>query len=111
MTVVVAHQVGDPLDPTVEEGVGVRRAVRADPQHFQRLAVVQLAGDRPPGDGDADEFAVDGSPDGELAADRGQAVPVVLGDELVRFSQMQGIASMPVCKLDDAEIRPQERPA
>jgi hypothetical protein len=41
------------------------------------------------GDGDPDELAVLGSAEGELAAGRGQAVPMVQGDELVRFSQVK----------------------
>ena len=67
----------------------MRRAVRADPQHFQRLAVVQPAGYRPAGDGHADELAVQRSAEGELAADRGPVVPVMLGDELIGFLQMK----------------------
>jgi len=85
----ITHQEGGPLNPPVQETVGVRRAVRADPQDFQRLAVVQPPGHGPPGDGHADQFPVLGSAEGELAPRRGQVVPVVLGDELVGFFQVK----------------------
>ena len=60
-----------------------------DPQDFERLAVIEPAGHGPAGDGDPDQLAVLGSAEGELAADRGQVVPVVLGDKLVGFSKVK----------------------
>jgi hypothetical protein len=55
---------------------------------------------RPPGDGHADDLAVLGSAEGDLAADRGQAAPVALSDELVGISQVQGNGIHALCNLD-----------
>lgn len=59
-----------------------------------------MAAHGPASDGNADEFADLRSADGELAANTEKVMTVVLGDELVGFSQVQGTAFTPVCKLD-----------
>lgn len=73
----------------VGEAVSVGRPVRADPQDFQGLAIVQLAGHRPFGDGYADELPIHGSAEGKLAASHRQVVPMVAADESVSFSEVK----------------------
>jgi hypothetical protein len=86
----VAHQPGDPSAPGVEEGASVGSAVRGDTKDFQGLAVIESAAHGPAGASDPDQSAVLRSAEGEFAADRRVAVPVVLGDELVGLPKVKG---------------------
>ncbi len=96
----------DPLVAQAAGGLGaagVRRAVRADPKDFKGQAVVEAAADGATGDGDPDDLAgAVRSAHGELPADRGQVMPVVLHDERVGVSEMKwdcqhAVYRQPVC--------------
>jgi hypothetical protein len=58
-------------------------------EDFHRLSIIEPAAHRHGGDSDPDQLAFLGSDDGELAADRGEAVPVMPGDELVGLSKVK----------------------
>ena len=92
------EQLTDSPHPPVEERVGVRCAVRGDPEDFQALAVIEPAAHGPAGDGHADELAVLGCAEGELAPDRGLVMPVVLGHESIGLTEMQRNRLHAVCR-------------
>lgn len=57
-------------------------------EDFEGFPVIEPAGHWSASDGDPDKFPIMGCTEGELAANRGQVVAVVLGHELVGFSQV-----------------------